>query len=108
MNPQLPEPIKMYFAFSNDRDTSHVDHCFSEDAVVIDEGHSRQGHTAIQSWMKEAQSKYEYTAEPTSSLTEKERIIVTANVAGNFPGSPIQLHYAFSLNESKIQSLEIY
>ena len=108
MNQQLSESINTYFAASNEKDLSRIQHCFCEDATVIDEGSTRRGHAAIQSWMQEAQNKYEYSVEPISAAKEKERVIVTATVSGNFPGSPAQLHYAFLLNEHKIQSLEIY
>jgi hypothetical protein len=33
--------------------------------------------------------------------------IVTSEVSGNFPGSPLELRYAFILERGKIASLEI-
>jgi hypothetical protein len=35
------------------------------------------------------------------------RTIVTGRVSGDFPNSPIQLHYVFSVNGGKIERLEI-
>jgi ketosteroid isomerase-like protein len=108
MNLQLPESIGTYFDVSNRNDGALITECFTENAVVFDEGGAHQGHTAIQSWFQETRKKYEYRVEPVSISGEDDNEIVVAKVIGNFPGSPIQLHYAFLLQGNKIQTLEIY
>ena len=35
------------------------------------------------------------------------KTVVTSRVAGNFPGSPVNLEYVFGLERDKITSLEI-
>lgn len=107
MNPQLPESISTYFSASNGQDTSHPEHYFSADAVVIDEGSPRRGLAAIECWMREAQTRFQFHAEPMTVARTDERVVVTATVTGNFPGSPASLHYAFLLKENRIQHLEI-
>jgi ketosteroid isomerase-like protein len=107
MNPNLPESISAYFSASNGQDTSHIEHYFSADAVVIDEGSPRRGLAAIGSWMQEAQTRFQFRAEPKAVARDDERVVVTATVTGNFPGSPASLHYAFLLKDNKIQFLEI-
>lgn len=107
MNLQLDRTISTYFAVSNGTDTALVMDCFTLDAVVFDEGRTHRGHLAIQSWVQEARTKFEYCVEPISTSVEGEHVTVVAKVMGNFPGSPIQLRHSFQLKGSKILSLEI-
>lgn len=103
----LPDPISAYFELSNGSDITEVARCFTLDAVVLDEGQTHQGHDAIQSWKLEAKKRFEYTVEPVSVSRDGDRLNVTANVVGNFPGSPVQLDHVFGLAGDKIKSLEI-
>jgi hypothetical protein len=103
----LPDPIFAYFEFSNGSDTVRPDHCFTLDAVVVDEKRTYRGHEAIQSWTCEAREKFEYSVEPVNLSRDGDRITVRANVVGNFPGSPVQLDHVFELAGDRIKSLEI-
>ncbi len=103
----LPDPLPVYFEISNGSDIVQIDHCFTPDAVVVDEGQTYKGHDAIQSWKREAQRKFEYTVEPVSFSRDGDLLKVTANVVGNFPGSPVQLDHVFGLAGDRIKSLEI-
>ena len=107
MNLQLAEPIKKYFDISNTADAAGVKDRFNTDAVVLDEGGTYQGHAAIAAWFSDTRQKYAFSAKPLSATTHEMHEIVTAEVSGNFPGSPIQLSYTFLLHNDKIQSLEI-
>jgi len=51
--------------------------------------------------------KYQHTIEPLGSREENNRIVVTNRLTGNFPGSPIELEFAFALENNQITSLEI-
>lgn len=103
----LPDPVSAYFKVSNGAEIEHIARFFTQDAVVVDEGKTYQGHDAIQSWQREAQKKFEYTVEPVGVSQDGGRLKVTANVVGNFPGSPAQLDHVFGLTGDKIKSLEI-
>ncbi len=103
----LPHAISIYFAISNGADIASVKHCFTTDAVVIDEGKTHQGHAAIEMWQRAVQAAFDYSVEPIEVLTEGDRITVTSNVVGNFPGSPVVLKHAFALVGDKINTLEI-
>ena len=107
MNLQLAEPIKKYFDISNTADAAELKHCFNTDAVVLDEGGTYQGHAAIAAWFSDTRQKYAFSAKPLSATTHEKHEIVTAEVSGNFPGSPIKLSYTFLLQDGKIQSLQI-
>jgi SnoaL-like domain len=103
---QLPKPIAIYFA-AEKADPETFTRCFAEDAVVKDEGHTYIGVAAIKRWRTEAQAKYVYTSEPFASAQKAGKTIITSRLTGNFPGSPIDLRYFFTLDGDKITSLEI-
>ena len=102
----LPKPIQAYFA-ADGSDGKAVAQCFTENAVVTDEGHSYQGRAAIQAWKTEASKKYSYTSEPFACENKDGKVLVTSRVTGNFPGSPVDLRYLFSVENDKIASLKI-
>lgn len=102
----LPPPIAAYFA-ADAADGTAVADCFTADAMVIDEKQTYQGRDAIARWKDEASAKFSYTVQPTALDPQGDRLIVTARVTGNFPGSPVDLHYAFNLVGDAIARLEI-
>ncbi|MBS7699964.1 MULTISPECIES: nuclear transport factor 2 family protein [unclassified Chelatococcus] len=102
----LPRPIAAYFAADQD-DGGAIAMCFSENAVVIDEHRTHKGRDAIRKWKTEASAKYSYTATPFEVSEQNAQTVVTARVAGNFPGSPVDLRYAFVLQHDLIARLEI-
>lgn len=108
MTLSIPEPIALYFAVSNGGDDAGLARCFAVDAVVNDESHTHRGREAILAWLRDARKKYDYTVEPQEFSQDGERVTVGARVAGNFPGSPVQLNHVFRLKDDKIQSLEIH
>lgn len=106
---KLPEPVANYFA-ADRRGTARGDavvQCFTEDAVVRDEGHTHAGREAIRQWKAGASTKYQYTSEPFAVEEDDAKIVVTSRVEGNFPGSPVNLRYSFVLRGERIASLEI-
>ena len=62
---------------------------------------------AIEAWKTDAASKYTYTATPHTLETQGRSYTVTSRVSGDFPGSPLDLRYRFTLERGKIASLEI-
>jgi hypothetical protein len=102
----LPEPIAAYFD-ADQRDSAAVARCFTERATVEDEGQSHSGHAAIEAWKTAASRKYSYTCEPLAQAHKEGRTIVKTRLAGNFPGSPVDLQFVFRLERGKIAHLEI-
>ncbi|MGO6753316.1 nuclear transport factor 2 family protein [Rhizobium ruizarguesonis] len=102
----LPKPIADYFA-ADATDGTTVAKCFTADAVVNDEKQTHRGREAIARWKTEASKKYDYESEPVAIDDQDDRIIVTAHLTGNFPGSPVDLRYAFTLAGNEIARLEI-
>ena len=102
----LPKPIAAYF-IAGEVDGETVSQCFTADAVVKDEGHTHKGRAAIKQWKTDASAKYQYTCEPLACEEKDGKTVVTCHLAGNFPGSPVDLRFFFKLEGDKIASLEI-
>lgn len=102
----LPEPIAAYFA-ADTHNPEAVARCFTAQATVEDEGHTHMGLDAIQAWKAAASAQYQYTTAPFALEREEGFQVVHAHVAGNFPGSPVDLRYRFRLERGLIASLEI-
>jgi hypothetical protein len=102
----LPPPVSAYFA-ADAASAEQLAHCFTETAVVKDEGHRHVGRDAIRAWKDHASRKYNYVSTPIAVATENERTVVISHVAGDFPGSPVNLRYFFLLEGDKIAELEI-
>ena len=103
----LPTPVAAYFAADREQNLDVLAGCFTEHAVVRDEGRTIEGPPAIQQWMKEAKAKYQHTAEPIAVASRDGSTVVVARVAGNFPNSPLDLEHVFTIEGGKIASLEI-
>lgn len=101
----LPASIAAYFAAEHTPEA--LAHCFAADAVMIDDGHTYTGIEAIKTFMAAASAKYGATTVPFAIKDDDGDQIVTAKVTGNFPGSPINLSYRFSLERELISSLEV-
>jgi ketosteroid isomerase-like protein len=102
MSIDLPTPIAIYIDAENRGDTEALAQCFAEDAVVRDEGKTIEGLADIKRWKAETKKKYQHTIEPLASAQKDGRIIVTNRLTGNFPGSPIDLEFVFTLDGNKI------
>ena len=107
MSIALPPPLDTYFAAVNAHDADRIALCFGPDAVVHDEREDRIGRVAIRAWADETGRRYRHTAEVLSVEAGADRTVVTARVAGDFPGSPIELRYLFTLAGGLVHGLEI-
>jgi hypothetical protein len=103
----LPTPIAIYVDAENSGDADALAQSFAENAVVRDEGKTIEGLAAIKQWKSETRKKYQHTIEPLASVLKDGKTIVTNRLTGNFPGSPIELEFVFTLDGDKIASLEI-
>ena len=103
----LTGPVSAFFEAERTQDLEALARCFSERAMVRDEGRTIEGPEAIKRWMKEAKAKYQHSAEPLAVSSRGGRTVVTARVAGNFPNSPLELQHVFAVEGGKIVSLEI-
>jgi ketosteroid isomerase-like protein len=107
MKTQLPQPIATYVQATNAHDTDALLACFTADALVIDEGHEYRGTAEIKGWREKTNEQYQFTLDVTGIVEGDNETVVTSQVSGNFDGSPIQLHYHFTLTGDKIAALSI-
>lgn len=106
MTLDFPQPVAAYFT-ADSIDGEALSQCFTDNAVVQDEGHAFKGRAAIKQWKADASAKYQYTSEPIACERKDGKVIVTSRLTGNFPGSPVNLRYFFGLEGDKVTSLEI-
>ena len=99
--------LARYFEAANGRDFSGQVGCFAPDAVVHDEEHDHVGAEAIGAWIEETTQKYDQRFTVLGSKERDGAEVVTATVAGNFPGSPIELDFVFTLRNGKIAALRV-
>lgn len=104
---ELPKAIAAYIEAANARAPERLAACFAPDAVVHDEGQRRRGRDEIAAWARDTGTRYQSTIEPAGLDEADGRRRLRATVRGNFPGSPITLHFHFLLRAGAIQSLEI-
>ena len=106
MTLELPGPIAAYFA-ADTVGGEAVARCFTEGAVVKDEGRTHRGRAAIRRWKEEASTRYQYTCEPLACEQGEGTVVVTSRLTGTFPGSPVDLRFVFVLEGDSIASLEV-
>ena len=103
----LPQIIQEYVEASNRHEVKAVLSCFSENAIVYDEGEELHGKKAIEGWIKKTIEKYKFHFKPLGLKEDGSEKIVTVEVSGTFDGSPVTLDYHFATETEKICSLKI-
>lgn len=104
---ELPPPIATYWSAANTARIDEAAACFAADAVVHDESRTHQGPSAIRGWIEETTRQSQPIVEALAVEEKDGRHLVTARVSGIFPGSPVELHFAFTLRDGQILHLEI-
>jgi SnoaL-like protein len=104
----LPPTIARFIDASNARDLEAAVDCFAEDAIVEDEGQTHRGIVEVRAWKQATEERFRYTIEPTGVEELDGRSLVRGILAGNFPGSPVELTYDFRLGDEAIESLRIH
>jgi ketosteroid isomerase-like protein len=103
-----PEVVTRYFDSTARQDLETMVGLFTEDAVVIDEGHTYRGTAEIRGWKDGVASKYEYTTTLISSEhTGDDTYLLVNRLEGNFPGGVVDLKFRFAVAGDKIRHLEI-
>lgn len=107
MSNTMTGPVEAYFEGRNARDFARALSGFSEAAVVRDESRTHRGRADIGAWMQDTINAYDDRSRLLSIKAEGDDLLATAEVSGNFPGSPITLRYRFEMERGLISSLEI-
>jgi len=104
---RLPSPIQTYFDADQGDDAGRLADAFASDATVTDEGELYSGRPQIAAWWRAAKDRYQHNATPLDLQDAAGVTTVRATVAGNFPGSPAILTFAFRVRGDAIAHLEI-
>lgn len=107
MNVQIPKVVASYFEASNADDIDALIACFSPDATVSDENQTHRGSSEIKDWAEDVRRKFQFKTEPLRASERGNGTVVTARLSGNFPGSPVDLDFTFTLGKDMITSLQI-
>jgi len=107
MKIKLPSIIEAFVQGKNNHDSEVVVACFTNDAVVYDEGREFRGAAAIKNWLDASIAKYKVTLTAKNIADIEGEMVLTADVSGNFEGSPVQLDFHFTISEGKIDKLSI-
>ena len=104
---KLPRIIKDYINASNAHDVRSILDCFSDDAVVRDEGQTLHGKDSIEGWIAKTIEKYKFQLKPLSIKQDDTEVVVAVEISGTFDGSPVTLDYHFTIESDRIVSLTI-
>lgn len=103
----LPKVIDELVQAQNNFDSAAYANCFSETAVVFDEGKTHNGRKEIEQWIADANERYQAVMKPVSLKENEKESLLKAEVSGNFPGSPIIMTYHLQIADDLIQALKI-
>jgi len=103
----LPHSLADLVAAHNAHDLPAFVDCFTDDAVVRDEGHTYFGRPAIGEWFENVTGKYKMSFAVTDLSYQDGEPVLHGTVSGDFPGSPIAMRYYLGLEDGKIVALRI-
>lgn len=107
----LPQVIQNFIAAANKPDREAYVDCFSEDALVLDEGKEWAGKAAIKKWSAEHHFGANITLELKQHKQHEEEIVVVYKVDGDFDKTglpdPLYLDFYFQIRNLKIKQLTI-
>lgn len=101
----LPIIISELVKAQNNFDNRAFANCFTETAVVYDEGKTHHGRIEIENWIAKANTEFK-TQMNLLEYNERENIL-SAEISGTFPGSPVVLNYHLKIFDGLIQSMKI-
>ena len=101
----LPKIVTELITAQNNFDSTAYANCFTDTAVVFDEGKTHIGKTEIKTWIEKANNEYRAVMKPIEYSETAHSL--TTEVSGTFPGSPIIITYHYEFQDGLIQSLKI-
>jgi hypothetical protein len=103
----LPDVITALVKAQNNYDAAAYAGCFTETALVFDEGKTHEGKNEIREWIAGANEAYKTAMKPIGYAGTGTAGILKTEVSGTFEGSPVILSYHFELEANLIKSLKI-
>lgn len=102
-----PQVIEDLIKAQNELDSAAYAACFTDGAVMFDEGKWHTGKKAIQQLIEHANQNYRSNMKPLSLTGPEAAPVLSAEVSGTFDGSPIVLQFQFELTDGLISSLKV-
>jgi ketosteroid isomerase-like protein len=102
---ELPQLVARFVEAQNTYDSGAYLSCFTETAIVHDEGKTYTGKEEIRHWIEEVYEKYRTVVTPLQYEASGSNGLLTAEVSGTFPGSPIVLQFHLELKDGRIDTL---
>lgn len=104
----LPAVITSYLTAHQARDLDPALASYTEDAVVVDEGHTYRGKQEIRDWLARSAGEYTYTTELVAAQrVDDAHYVAVHHLEGNFPGGVVDLRFQFTLRDGAIAELVI-
>lgn len=103
----LPKVVSDLVAAQNSYDSAAYADCFTETAVMHDEGKAHTGRTAIKEWIANSNEKYKTVMKPVAWQESNSTSVLSAEISGTFEGSPVILNFHFDMADGLIQTLKI-
>lgn len=105
---QLPPTVARYFELKEGSNKALVIDVFTDDATVLDDGHTYHGRDAILGWLTGPASEYTTTSTLSNIRRSGSTTALVDLLEGNFPGGRVELRYEFrQLPNGLIASLSI-
>ena len=104
---ELPQLIAQFVETQNTYDSEAYTECFTETAIVHDEGRTHTGKKEIRAWIADANDRYRSVMKPLQYDESGSDGVLTAEVSGTFPGSPLVLKFHLVLKDGLIDSLKV-
>jgi hypothetical protein len=99
----LPHPLPDYLGLEAEKTT---DELFASFAQVRDEGYTYNGLAEISAWRERVAQSYHPRYAVDAVEADGEETILTLDVSGTFPDSPIRLRQRFTIRNGKIEELQ--
>ena len=104
---ELSKLVTQFVDTQNTYDSEAYMECFTETAIVHDEGKTHTGKEEIRAWIEDANERYKSVMKPLQYDESGSNGVLTAEVSGTFPGSPIVLKFHLGLKDGLIDSLNV-
>jgi hypothetical protein len=101
----LPPLLSRFVESMNHQETPAFVSCFADEAIVEDEGKTHRGLDEIETWIATAFVETSPLLEVTGFNATDAGSLITGIVSGNFPGSPVVLHYHLVHDADRITGL---
>lgn len=103
----LPTVLTTLLAAQARFNSTDYANCYSDTAIVFDEGAEHLGRLEIQNWFEETGNKYRSVHKPLSYVEVDNGGVLISEVSGTFPGSPIVLQFHYTFTGELIEKLEV-